>query len=603
MADARVLPGLVLALALGCTRKGEALTPEPGPAARASLAARPAASEAARPRPITVRASIDELGDMLDLLDGVMNARTGEPPFDARGQIQADLLTSGFGPAFFQNLDLQGTFAVEIGYPVPAVGQPPTRPSDWEVAGVLPVRDARGLVAALPDTARAQPLGDGLWEVIDGEHRLRLRAAAGRLELGDDVAALDRAARLTGGRGAGRRIRAEVVDLPPEWLDPRDWLGAGAPGALDEVVRGITRLELAAEAGTRLDAIAVAAAEGPFARLGLDPLGSPVTGPSPLAALLPGEAVFALQMPWGDPRLIHEQLDRLLGAAPVPAPFDTIVHDWVAGTHGVLDAIHDEIVVAAYLDGKDRATLVFASAVRDQAGMKTAVHTLMGAAQRAFSAHSALQGDDPKQRYRVNLRSDARVGSLRGERLTVEVPVDMRADLRFAGAWLGRSQPALDAIAVVTPRIAVLAVGSGAQTVVGELARQLERPRPRSLESDDGLALARRMDGGCQVCVALDPRGLARAILVHRRDAQDGPEVRRALARVRTSKARAPIALAVRVVADRASAGIAIPRALLTEQAPAFMELWSLVDAGQPEPPAPPPGAWERLGPPEDRSG
>jgi hypothetical protein len=558
----------------------------------------PAAAPVPPVRRLQLRASVEQLADMLTALDAFARAGDAEPAFDSRGQLEAMLLQSGFRAGFLSSLDLAGVFAMELGIPAPAAGDPPARPADWDVAAVLAAPDPQRLLASMPDTYRPQPLGGGLWELVDGETHLKLRPRADSVEVGREVADLDRAGTLRARLGPGRRVRGRLWDIPPDWLEQvaSEMEPAAPDGSVADLVRQARSVDFGADWGTDRDAVVVLAAEAPFRRLGLAPLGGPVTKESPLAAQLPARAVLAIALSWGDPRLLHRQIDQNIDPARVPAPFDVSAGEAIAGAHALLDQVREEVLLAFYLDRKGAATLLLAGTVADEAATKDAARALLGAAQRAFSAHAALQGDAPEQRYRAVLRRDQSVGGRKVDRLTVTVPGFLRGSVGALSPWLGKKNPQLDAYSWVSGHTAALAIGAGAEAVVRDLGRGPGRAGRGSLESEGGLALARRIDGGCQLCLAVDPVGSARASLVLARDALGNERAGQALPKLDRIRVRGQLAFAVKVEDERGSLGLAVPRDLLSRDAP---ELWRLIRLlrealSPPEPPA----IWEGLGSP-----
>src|SRR5690606_27171730 len=128
-------------------------------------------------------------------------------------QIQAMLLQMGFGPGLWASLDLAGPFAVDAAfYP-----QDPGR--DLKLVGTLAAVSAKGVMDGLPSGQRPQPLGNGVWELIQGELRVLLREQPKALEFALASADLERAVGLAGEAGQGRRLRVRGADLPPGMLE------------------------------------------------------------------------------------------------------------------------------------------------------------------------------------------------------------------------------------------------------------------------------------------------------------------------------------------------------------------------------------------------
>src|SRR5690606_34353469 len=84
--------------------------------------------------------------------------------------------------------------------------------------------------------------------------------------------------------------------------------------------------------------------------------------------------------------------------------------------------------------------------------------------------------------------------------------------------WLGAKKPKLEILSSIGDEYAIVAIGAGARTVMTEWVRYLDQPRRVSAETDGGLAFARRLGGGCQICIAVEPVSAVRTWLSHRRD-------------------------------------------------------------------------------------
>jgi hypothetical protein len=515
-------------------------------------------------RKIQLRASVENIDDMIAFAEDLAAKTDPEKPIHVREEIQADLLQSGFGPGFFESLDLSSMFAIQVGYPFPDAGQPPPLPSDFEIAGVVPSHDARRLLDSMPDTYKPQPLGDGLWELIDGDFKLKLREKSTGIEFGREIADLDRAAKLPAEQGKGRRIRARMSNIPAEWLDIEQFFGPMSElRALVDVIRGVKSVEVEGEWGTDRDVVALAAAEAPFGELGLGPIGPPITRPSAIASMLPPTAALAIEMPWGDPKLIHGLIDRNVDPALVPAPFDAVVTDAIKASHTILDQLRDELMIVWYVDKKGQATLILAGAIKDEDATRGAVRTLLGSAHKAFSAHIALQGSEKDKKYTVAIKQDLKLSKLKTDRFTVTVPKFMHGDVKSMAMMLGKKNPRLEAYAVVEQGVAMLAIGAGAKKTVSDIARNMGRPRSKSLETSGGLALARTVDGGCQFCVAIDPVEGTRLYFVLKRDGGGNKRAASALKDLDKLRLEGQAAIAARVSDHRASLGLAFPRGLI----------------------------------------
>lgn len=570
---------LVLPSACADKKGAKSVAAEDAPAASAAPLIATAPAEPMHK--VRFRASVHDVDDMLTWIEGIAKETKPDEPLDVRAEMQADLLQSGFGPGFFESLDLTGMFALDLGWPYPEAGQAPPSSEDWEIAGVIPTHDARRLLDSMPDTNKPQPLSAGLWELIDGDLTIKLRESGKTLEFGREIADLDRAGKLPAEIGSGRRVRARAWDLPAEWLDATTWLGANPGPALRpvaDVIEGTRELQFEGELGTDRDVVALVAATAPFSKLGLDPIGAPATKESTIAAMLPSQPAFALQMPWGNPALLHRLIDDNVDPSQIPAPFDTVVSEVIGGVHGMLDQTREEALTAFYVDAKGRAAYVMAAGVGDDAKGLEHMRTLMGAAEKAFKAHIAIQGNDADKRYTVSVKRDVKLGKVKADRFTVTVPKFMAKDVAPLAMFVGKKNPKLEAYAMVHDGVAILAIGAGAKALMTDVGKQSGRARRKSLEADGGLALARTIDGGCQFCVAVDPLMAARLYFVAERDGGKNQKAGPAMKKLDKIRLTGQFAFAVTLAESRGSLGFAFPRELVDGNPKGSRELNDLIN-------------------------
>jgi hypothetical protein len=596
----RTLLLISLAAPLACAGKKDkksALAQDASPAA-ASVAIGGLESEPPPLQRVHFRASLEDLDDLIGFAEKVVNETEPAEPVDFEGQLQADLLQSGFGPGFYESLDLSGLFVVDVGYPLPQAGQPPPIPSDWEIAGVVPTHDARRLLDSMPDTLKPQPLGNGMWDLIDQSITMKLREKSGFVEFAGTLPDLDRAGRLPTEVGTGKRIRARVWDIPAQWLDPEAFLGPAPVGSgfaqLVGVVKAAKAVEVQAEWGSDRDFVAVAAAEAPFADLGLGPIGKPLTGSSALASKLPPGSAFALELAWGNPKLLHRILDQNVDPSQAPAPFDTAMADSLRAVHVMLDQLKDEVLMAGYVDKKGKASLVLAGQIKDEDTTRDAVRTLLASAEKALGAHISLQGSDPEKKYTVALKPGMSMGRTKADRFTVTVPKFMREDVKGLASLLGKGKPKLEAYAIVAGGSAFLVLGANAKKTAGDIARYVGKARAKSLETDGGLALARKTDAGCQLCVAADVIEGTRIYFVFARDGGENDKAAGALKKLDKIRLEGQAALALKVANDRGSLGLAFPRGLIADNPKGTRQLNELIDEVSQANAAPDP--WDLLG-------
>ncbi|TPV97233.1 MAG: hypothetical protein B7733_00625 [Myxococcales bacterium FL481] len=535
-------------------------TPAPSPAVAQAPAPPPGPTEF-----VQLRLGIAELGSIFAGIEKTSRHWSPDNSLDLTGQMQASLLSLGFGPGFYESFDLSGRVAVDVRYPHSTSGSP--NPADIGLAATVPTIDARRLVQGMPPAYQPQPLSEGMWQLIESDFQLLMREQPRALELAAQEADFLLASQLTAQPSAGRRIRVEASNLPKDELDVASLLGLSLnePSAkmLASVLGELTAMELELELGDDRDVELTLGATAPFSRLGLDTLGAPRTQPSPLAAGLPSGAVAALELSWGDPTLLLTTVDQRVPLAQIPAPFHDIAAAAVQSLKAVLGSIHDEVIFALYVSDKGEGSIVLAAKSPDETATRDAVRALLGSAQSALQAHIALVGQDPEQRYKVTYKTDAlRVGKHRADQFTATVPKAMQAQIEDLAVFFGK-KPKLEIVSLAAANTAVVAIGAGAKRVVGDIGRSLGATRRTNLEADGGLALARRTTAGCQVCVAVDPVA-ALTTRLHYLEARASDKERaaalRALRKVRTL---GQIGLATLLQPDHGRLGLAAPQSLL----------------------------------------
>ncbi|MDC0722146.1 hypothetical protein [Nannocystis bainbridge] len=456
-------------------------------------------------KPVKLRASLHGAGDLMALVKQTTTAWTPKQPIDPAAQIQAMLLQMGFGPGLWANLDLAGPFAVDATFHV----QDPS--NDLKLAGTLAAVSAKGVMDGMPSAQRPQPLGNGLWELVQGELRVLLREQPKALEFALSNADLERAAGLAGEAGQGRRLRLRGTDLPPGMLETGalNSLPAGLRRQVQAVLREATAGSLELDAGTDRDLALQLAAEAPFSRLGLSPLGPARTAPTALEAVLPAGPALVVAMPWGTPEALHGALDKGVPLSQIPAPFDVVAKDAVAAAHAVLDQVQSDVVFALYLSPKGEATAVLAANVKDEAGARAAIRGIEQALVKGFAAFDSLTGDDKSAKIGFTLKTDgAKAGPVKGDLLTIPVPKNMAKEAADLEPFLVAKKK-LEAASFVTGNLAVFTIGAGATKVAGDIGAEL-KGRKTSLGGDAGLRLARTASQGCHFCVSVDPVALLR---------------------------------------------------------------------------------------------
>jgi hypothetical protein len=93
--------------------------------------------------------------------------------------------------------------------------QAPT--NDLRLIGSVAATNPKGVMEAMPSGQRPQPLGNGLWELVQGELRVLLRETPKTLEFALSKQDLARAA-ASAPTVKGRRVQVRGSDLPPGLL-------------------------------------------------------------------------------------------------------------------------------------------------------------------------------------------------------------------------------------------------------------------------------------------------------------------------------------------------------------------------------------------------
>lgn len=500
---------LLLVPASACTKKNttpavtvvdDGATP---PADGGTVVADAAQPKSPRPEgnPLRVQASVTGLGDVLQLVKQASTAWNPKNPLDASAWVQAMLLQMGYGPGLWSNLDLGGVMTVDSSF---FVQQPTT---DLRLAGSLATANPKAVMEAMPSGQRPQPLGNGLWELVQGDLRVLLKESPKSLEFALSQQDLARASSLPA-EVRGRRVQLRGSDLPPGML--ADFV-PDLPGSLRRQVSAVmseaTSAALAVDAGTDRDLVVEVSAAAPFERLGLGPLGQARSKPTALEARLPGGPAFVLAIPLGSPELLHKMVDSAIKSAEsagiAGGPFEAPVREAAKASHGLLDQLREDVVFALYLDAKGQATIVIAADVKDDVASRTAAHDILNSVKTAVTSFNTLAGGNKEATFAVTLKTDAK----KGDTLTLAVPKNLEKDAASAQPFLTKKLE-LEAVTAVAGNTALLAIGAGARDLAGSLGKPTS-----NLGSHPGLALARGASQGCHFCVAIDPAGLARLAL------------------------------------------------------------------------------------------
>jgi hypothetical protein len=155
--------------------------------------------------------------------------------------------------------------------------------TDLRLSGSLAALSAKGVMDGMPSSQRPQPLGNGMWELVQGELRVLLRERPKALEFALTAADLERAAGVASAASGGRRLKVHAAELPPGMLSADAFpLPSGLRRQVSGVLREASSAALELDAGTDRDLVLELAADAPFERLGLSPLGAARVQPSAL---------------------------------------------------------------------------------------------------------------------------------------------------------------------------------------------------------------------------------------------------------------------------------------------------------------------------------
>jgi hypothetical protein len=540
---------------------------------------------------IQVTGSITAVGDMLDAGGKLINMweppEPGAPPVDLRSLLDVTLIQQGFGPGFFTSINLDGVHAAQVGFP--HEGQPGVTDRDVDVALSLAASDPVRAIESMPAAMQPQPLGNGIWQIVEDDMELLFRAGQGALEIGLNMESLDLARSLPAKVTVGPsepRIKLTATNIPSVDIDVTELIPLPPELAktLSSIINETKSVDFAADFGTDRDLIIRAGARAPFGRLGLDPIGPATQQPSALAKALPGEAMFTWVMPWGDPKLLHRVLDKQIPVNQIPAPFNGYVDEVLAGAHGLLDSIKGEVLATAYIE-KGKFTLVLAAEVKDEAAARKSIRGMFSAADKAFQDHIALTGTTPDHKYTVTFKQDAvQLGKGQGDLFTLTVPKNEHDDVRSLGWFLGDKKPQLEVSMVVADGKLIVAIGAGQKTTMGTIGRRLGKTPDAGLEAGGGLALARKLAGGCQYCIALDPIEIGEMVFtVMASDKSEPAEVHTAASKAVNALGRlaldGELAFALRLDDDEGVAGFGWPKALLFANPDEIKQIVALLES------------------------
>jgi len=468
--------------------------------------------KATTPKPpkakIHVQLALEGVADVMEAVKQITANATPDTPSDPMAQLQAMLLTTGFGPGFLGNIDVDALHALALAIP-PDGG---SGPKDLELSAAIGVIDARRVLDGMPSSLRPQPLGAGMWELPIEDVRLLLEEGGNELRLGMTADELKQSAGLRAKVGSGRRIRARADGLKALDLDPAAMLPLGdlpfGP-QLAQVLEEVETVEVEAEVGTKRDLTLLTRAHAPFRKLGVEPLGGPRTGATELESRLPAGSVFATTLSFGDPKLIHESLDRYVPLDLIPEPFTAIAKGALGGVHALLDQFAGDLAVALYAQPDGQASVLFAANVEDEALANGGIRKIHEAVVATLQEFAAIQGDNEGSKFIIAHQPDSlTLAGVKADRLSIGIPKDFRTDLEHAEIFIKKD--AIEGVSFASGKTLVVVFGSGAQTLATDIAKGLGKPRSTSLAGDQGLARVRGAMEGCQVCSSIDLEGYLR---------------------------------------------------------------------------------------------
>jgi len=467
--------------------------------------------DAARPgsrpegKPLHLKASVTALGDLLQLVKQGTQAWNPKNPIDASAWVQAALLQMGYGPGLWNSLDLGGVMAVDTTFHLDA----PT--TDLRLSGSLAALSAKGVMDGMPSSQRPQPLGNGMWELVQGDLRVLLRERPKALEFALSAADLERAAAVASAASGGRRLKVHAAELPPGMLsaDAFPLLPSGLRRQVSAVLREASSASFELDAGTDRDLVLELAADGPFERLGLSPLGPARVKPTALEGRLPAGPALVVAIPWGSPALLHKFLDGAqrsidqLGAGAFAAQGKQMI----SASHALLDQLQNDVVLALYVGPHGEFTALLSGDVKDEVAARKATFEIFSAIKGALTSFNTLGGDKKDASINVNLKAGGlKTSAGSGDTLSLGLPKNMAKEAEDLKTLLDDKQQ-LELVTLVAGGSATLTFGADARSLIADIGKAA---RKTSLAADGGLLLARAASQGCHFCVGLDPIGIAR---------------------------------------------------------------------------------------------
>ncbi len=547
----------------------EAQSPDPSGGSQVQVAPGPAPE--ARDPVERISWSIDsrDLAGVLRGGEAILGQLRPGTPINLRAVVESFAAQQGLPKAFTDALDWSGRFAIDIAYPQP--DQAHARPDDVQVRANLAALDAAAALRALPESWSATMHGEREASAQREGVELVFRALSGALLVGRSPGDLDAATQMAG-RTQSYALEVHAENLHQGDVDPSSLmeLPGGLAGPISAALERATALDIGLDLAAEADLRAHLRAAADLSSFGFDPLGAPLARASKLGDRLPGGADALALMSWGDPKLIHRELDRY--AEMIPEPFDGWTAEIIAGAHAVIDQVREEVAFGIWVDDDGKAALVVAARVAEPEAARAAVRRVVAGLDATARRYTELMGDDKDYRATVSYKPEGLVFSkAKVDLFSATIPKAFEADAARVKMLVGSKKPKLELLALVEGEYGIVVIGEGARTLMGDWVRHLGTTRRISAETEPGLGLARAIGGGCQICVAIDPVGALRSYAQWRVDLGDDPAASQALAATKDSVHEGWAALSVRARDDEAALGFGAQKKVAFEQP----ELWT----------------------------
>ena len=510
MSTARPLVALGAAtLMLGLTACKPKQPVQPTPPATAAEPVEPVAQDepAAEPEAdvekVEVRATLENPEDLINALTDLQKRIDPSNAQDPLVMLRGSLLAQGFAPAFLDNIRLDGLHTAWFAFPA----EQGAGPDAIDLAASVDVKNAGKVINATPSNFKAQPLGDGVFEIRLDNSQVLLQDAGKELLIGLSQEDLKKAPGLRADAGKGRRLRARAWNLPMDDLDPLEVLGIPRDvpfvAQLAAIAKEMDAVELEVDFGTKKQLEVVTKVEAPWEKLGLSPIGKARKKATALEKVLPANAFFVTTLSWGNPKVLHKTIDQNIRVGQIPPPFSDIAAKALKGAKTLLNQVSNDVVLAFYVDAKGQAAVVLAADVKNDDKTRNGMRKIDEAIAEALQAHATLQGKNNNAKFKVDVKKEGlRMAGVKADRVTIRIPKDFQDDFDNFGPFLKKN--AVESVSFVKNGVAVLAIGAGARGVATAAAKGVAKAPASSLANDAGLRALRAGMGGCQVCATVD---------------------------------------------------------------------------------------------------